>query len=278
MSALFHKAGCLVVFICMFGSISSQELYVFTEPASNMPARSIAAKITSRFQKGYHSQEFEQRYAPEIMFGLNKNLMVHTAASFSDMYSSGLRWEAAWLYAKYRFLSVDNIHRHFRMAAFGEVAYSRNAIFYDELSLQGDQSGVQGGIIATQLLNKLALSTTVSFLQVTTEKPAYNPDLYPYSAFNYTFSAGYLLLPFTYTDFKQTNLNLYVELLGQRTLDKPLFYTDLAPAVQLIFNSNLKLNIGYRFQLNGNMHRMAKNSWQVSIERTFLNALPKRKS
>src|SRR5687768_17241978 len=134
-----YKAACLILMVYCSAVATSQELYVFTEPASNMPARSIAAKVTSRFQKGYHSGTFEQRYAPEIMFGLNKNLMVHAATSFSDMYSTNLRWESAWLYAKYRFLTVDNIHRHFRLAAFGEYAYSRNALFYDELSLQGDQ-------------------------------------------------------------------------------------------------------------------------------------------
>src|SRR5688572_15853552 len=127
----FNKVACTVLLIVFSLAGAGQELYVFTEPASNMPARSIAAKITTRFQKGYHSGSFEQRYAPEIMFGLNKNLMLHAAASFSDMYSSGVRGESAWLYAKYRFLSVDNIHRHFRMAAFGEYAYSRNELFYD---------------------------------------------------------------------------------------------------------------------------------------------------
>jgi hypothetical protein len=50
----------------------------------------------------------------------------------------------------------------------------------------------------------------------------------------------------------------------------------MAPAIQLIFNSNTKLNMGYRFQLDGNMQRMAKSSWLISLERTFLNALKKR--
>ena len=257
--------------------VAAQELYVFSEPASNMPSRSISAKVTSRFQKGFHSGAFEQRYAPEIMFGLNKNWMVHAAASFSDMFSTNLRWEAAWVYAKYRFLSVDNIHRHFRMAAFAEYAYSRNPLYYDELSLQGDHTGVQAGIIGTQLLNKLAISSTVSLLQVTSQKPKLFADAFPYTSLNYSLSAGYLVLPVTYTDFNQTNLNVYVELLGQRTLDRPLHFMDLAPAVQLIFNSNAKLNLGYRFQLNSNMDRMSENSWLISFERTFLNAMRKRK-
>lgn len=143
----------------------------------------------------------------------------------------------------------------------------------------GDQSGVQGGVVATQLWNKLAVSTTLSYLHVTTPKPKYFPDIYPWNAFNYTASAGYLLLPRSYTNYRQINLNLYVELLGQQTLDKKLHYLDLAPAIQLIFNSNAKLNLGYRFQLNSDMHRMSKESVLVSFEYVFLNALKRtRKS
>jgi hypothetical protein len=266
--------GIGVIFLPL--TVFSQELYVFSEPASNMPAKSVAVKISSRFQKGFHSGGFEQRYTPEIMLGLNKNWMVHAASSFSDMYTGDLRWEAAWMYVKYRFLSIDNIHRHFRMAAFVEYAYSRNALFYDELSLQGDHTGIQGGLIATQLLNKLAISSTISLLKVTSEKPKLFPDAFPFSSLNYSLSAGYLVLPVSYTSFNQTNLNLYVEMLGQRTLDRPLYFMDVAPALQLIFNSNAKLNVGYRFQLNSNMHRMSRTSWLVSYERTFLNALRRK--
>jgi hypothetical protein len=94
---------------------------------------------------------------------------------------------------------------------------------------------------------------------------------------NYSLSAGYLLLPFEYVDYRQTNLNLYAELLAQQSLDRKACYVDLAPAIQLIFNSNAKLNIGYRFQLNGDMQRMTESSWLISFERTFLNALKKKK-
>jgi hypothetical protein len=98
---------------------------------------------------------------------------------------------------------------------------------------------------------------------------------YPFSGINYSLSAGYLLLPRKYSSYKQTNLNLYMEMLGSQTLDKKRYFVDLAPALQLIFNSTTKLNLGYRFQLDGNMHRMAQNSWLLSIETTFLNAFRK---
>jgi hypothetical protein len=270
-----------IIVACMllvtYATGSSQELYVYTEPASNMPAKSLSAKLTGKFVKGIHSYRTEQRIMPEIMLGLSKNWMIHVGTTFSDMYSSNIRWESVKLYAKYRFLSKDDVHSHFRMAAFAEVAHSVNPVFYDELSLDGDQSGVLGGIIATQLINKLAVSATASYLHVTTERPKYFPEIYAYDAFTYTASAGYLLLPFQYTGYNQLNVNLYTELLGQQLLDKKMYYVDLAPAVQFIFNSNAKLNMGYRWQLNSNMHRMAKKQWLVSFEYVFLNALRKKK-
>lgn len=266
------KAGLLCLLLSWLHS-NAQELYPYTEPASNMPAKSISAKYTLRLQEGEHSKRTEQRHTPEIMFGLNKNWMVHGSASFSDMYSSGVRWESARIYAKYRFLSIDDVHRHFRMAAFAAGSYSRNDPYYDELSLDGDQSGFQYGIIATQLINKLAVSATVSNVQVLDKSRKDVYQLYPYQAIDYTLSGGYLLFPRSYENYKQVNVNLYCELMGQKTYDLSGYYVDIAPALQLIFNSNAKLNLGYRVELKGDMHRMTTRSWMISFERTFLGAL-----
>jgi hypothetical protein len=152
-------------------------------------------------------------------------------------------------------------------------------MMYEELSLDGDRSGIQGGVILTQLWDKLAVSSTLGYLQVIqAQPPRHHPDMekFPEQAFNYSLSAGYLLFPRQYTSYKQTNLNLYAELLGQQTLDTRRFYVDFAPAIQLIFNSNSKLNVGYRIQLNSDMDRMAQNRLQLSFEYVFLNALKKR--
>ena len=269
----FIKASLLIGGMLYFIQSDAQELYVFTEPASNMPARSISAKATARIVKSTMNGNWMQRYAPEIMFGLSKKWMVHGAVSFSDMFSSNLQWESARIYAKYRFLSSDQVHRHFRMAAFGEFSGARNRKIYDEVAVEGDHSGFQAGVVATQLWNKLAVSSSASYLFYTGLKPKTAPQPYPYHAVNYTLSAGYLVLPVHYLSFEQTNLNIYAELLGQRSLDMKRYYLDLAPAIQLIFNSNSKLNLGYRYQLSGNMHRMAERGWLISFERTFLNAL-----
>ena len=267
---------------CTALAAKGQELFVYTEPASNMPARSLSAKLTSNYistQPPYNRNM--QRYTPELMFGLNKHWMVHAGTTFANMHTDRFRWESVYLYGKYRFFSRDEVHTHFRMALFGEAAYSRNKFHFDEVSLQGDKSGLQLGLIATQLWNKFALSGTVSHTQVLhgsrNDKTAVYIPSRIYEVMNYSLSAGYLLLPFQYTDYHQTNVNLYTELLVQQALDRKAYYADLAPAVQVIFNSNMKINIGYRFQLGADMQRMAKNSWQLSLERTFLNALKKKK-
>jgi len=266
----------VIILLMITNSSYAQELFVFTEPASNMPARSLSAKYSVKMLNNDHSGRFEQRHSPELMFGLNKRVMIHGAATFSDMYSSNLRWESAKVYGKYRFYSDDEVHRHFRMAAFAELSHSVNEPQYDELGLEGDYSGWQGGLIATQLIRKLALSSTVSYLQATSVKNESGTD-FPDKAFNYTVSAGYLVFPISYTDYKQLNFNVYAELLGQQALNGKGSFIDFAPAIQFIINSTAKLNIGYRTQLGStSMHRMADDSWLVTFEYTFLNALKKK--
>ncbi len=261
------KTLLVFIFAIFLTRADSQELYVFSEPASNMPAHSISVKQTFKGLTNKYTGTNDARHTAEVMFGVNKNLMLHGSTSLSDMYSPNLRWESARVYAKYRFLSKDGLYSHFRMAAYAEGSFSNNKPVFDELSLDGDQSGAGAGIIATQLLHKLAISSTVGVKAVS---QAYTT---PGSALNYSLSAGYLILPRVYKDYNQTNLNLYVELLGENTLDRSRHYIDLAPAAQLIFNSQAKLNVGYRFQLDGNMYRMAEKSWLISFEWLFLNAL-----
>jgi hypothetical protein len=257
----------------------AQELYVYTEPASNMPARSLSFRLSGTYNiDKLHTDRITQRYVPELMWGAGKKLMLHAGASFADMHTRSFGWEAAYLYAKYRFLSLDEVHRHFRAAVFAEAAHSKNTFHYDEVNLL-DKGGVMAGVVATGLVNKTAISVSVSNVQVLgkgrTSKVLYIPER-NFQAMNYTLSVGYLLLPRRYTDFRQTNVNFYTELLAQQTLDRKTHYIDMAPSVQFIFNSISKLNIGYRFQLSGNMERMAKRSVLVSYEYTLLNAFGKK--
>jgi hypothetical protein len=129
-----------------------------------------------------------------------------------------------------------------------------------------------GGLVMTQLLHKLALSATSD---VTHAMDNISNPLSPNAARNqlgYTFSAGYLLLPVNYTDYKQTNLNIYTEFIGKSNLDGKGSYLDIAPAIQLIFNSRTRVDIGYRKQITGNLLRISETGYLIRIEHNLFNA------
>lgn len=269
---------CLVSLVTV--KTGAQELYVYSEPASSLPARSLSIKIKDHFVTTDNIYgRFSNRLMPQLFVGLHKNLMLRAGISLANMHTPDTRYESFNLYAKYRFVSRDDLHRHFRMAAYAEFSKTRIPFHYDEITLMGDKGGVEAGIIATQLWHKFALSGSVGHTQVLhksrTDNVIYVPER-GYQSLNYSLSGGLLVFPKEYRDYKQTNLNLYLEIMGQQLLDKEAGFTDLAPAIQLIFGSNTKLNMGYRFQLSGSMQRMATQSWLISMERTFLNALRKK--
>lgn len=257
----------------------AQELYVFSEPASALPARSLSVKLKNHVaNQNEFFNRLSYRASPQLFFGLSKNLTLRLGSTFSNMYTYQPKVESANFYMKYRFLSTDGIHRHFRMAGYVEAAKTSSPFHFDEINLGGDKSGVEAGLIVTQLWNKLAVSATVSHTQVLDEFRSMvgaHAGIHSFQSVQSSIAAGYLLLPRNYTSYKQTNLNLYVELITQQLLDQNHYYVDLAPAAQFIFSSQTKLNIGYRFQVNSDMERMMRRSFLLSVETTFLGALKK---
>ncbi|MEJ5993846.1 hypothetical protein WG904_05375 [Pedobacter sp. Du54] len=283
----------LGVFLLCFGlnpAIFAQELYVFTEPASNMPAKSIGLRITN---EGMFSRDFRSRSIAEVMVGLNKNLMFHAQGFLSDM-DGKYSVEGSSLYAKYRFFSLDAAHSHFRAAIFGRISASKRKMESEDINLEGDNSGIQGGFVFTQLIHKLALSATLGYSKSfrKEEHLLYGGmimDVYsmpgmtmpsmkaPDEILSYSLSSGYLLLPFVYKSYNQPNFNLYVELLGKTNPANGNSYLDLAPAVQVILNSKTRVDLGYRFQAAGNMeNRYLKNMYLARVEFNFFNALSKK--
>ena len=281
----------------------AQELYVFTEPASNMAAKSIGVRMLYKQFKMTHNNKFNSyRLEPEIMFGVNKNLMLHVNGYASDMFQSNLKIEGASLYAKYRFFSKDDIHSHFRLAAFGKVAFINNpgvltttekhatpdgnggVITHDiinstvnyEIDIDGTNSGISTGIIATKLINKLAVSSSVAYSYRLNNLYDKREVIVPWRAVNYSLSAGYLLFPKEYTDYKQTNVNIYTEFVGANTWDNKGYFLDIAPAIQFIIKSIARIDIGYRTQLTGNTQRLANSYFLARVEYNFLNVFSKK--
>lgn len=270
---------------------TAQELYVNTEPASNMPANSLGIRLTNKFFNMEHTRETGMRFEPEVMWGVNKRLMLHAFGYASNMMQSSIRTEGGGIYAKYRFLSLDQQHAHFRMAAYVRGTVIDNPYYpvmadgthparpYNnkELDLEGATSGVNGGVIATQLLHKLALSTTLGYSRYMNNVKDNIPEEFSKNSVNYSLSAGYLVLPVKYKNFQQTNLNLYVELLGKTNTDKVGrgSYLDVAPAIQFIFNSTTRLDLSYRAQVAGDMPRNTFNSFLIRFEHNIFNIIKK---
>lgn len=275
----------LIFISCIYSKGFAQELYVLNDPASNVPAKSVNIKYAGKFVNEIYDghKHLGTRQMLEAGMGLNKSLMIRPSISLSNMYKiypdRQLNFESVGLYAKWRWLSIDEIHKHFRAALFLKGVYSSNTLLYDELTGEGDQSAFQTGLIFTQLVNKLAISTTITWQEVLDGErwlKYSGPRNFGYRSFNYALSTGYLMFPKTYSSYKQTNFNAYLEIIGSQGVDKSYHIVDLAPALQLIFNSSTKINMGYRFQLSGNAFRMARTGFNLSIEQTFLNALKQK--
>ncbi len=293
----------ILLIVTINSVVNAQELYVFTEPASNMAAKSIGIRLLYKQFKMTHDNKFSSyRFEPEIMFGVNKNLMVHVNGYASNMFQSNLKIEGASLYAKYRFFSKDAIHSHFRLAAYGKIAVINNpatlistdkhvidiggggVIVHDilhttinnEIEIDGTNSGISTGVIATKLINKLALSGSAGYLYRLNNLHDKREVIVPWRAINYSLSAGYLLFPKEYTSYKQTNINIYAEFLGANTWDNKKYFLDIAPAIQFIINSIARVDIGYRTQLKGNTERMANSYFLARVEYNFLNAFSKK--
>ena len=98
---------------------------------------------------------------------------------------------------------------------------------------------------------------------------------YTKNGIQYSWSNGWLLYPKNYNSYGQTNLNFYVELIGQQLINDKAHFLDIAPSIQLIFNSQSKLNLGYRWALIDNTNRMNDRSLYLSFDYLFFNALPK---
>ena len=249
----------------------SQELYVFSEPASNMPSKAIGIRLTN---EGMSQNGFVNRTIPEVMIGFNKNLMAHAQGFFSDM-DGRYRLEGGSVYAKYRFLSNDNVRSHFRGAAFARLSTSKRPTYTQDINLEGDNSGFQGGVIFTQLLHKLALSGSVSYIKAFYDVGKQHVGMdRPDQLIGYNISSGYLLLPFVYKNYNQPNFNLYFEVLGKTNPANGRSYVDCAPAVQMVLNSRTRIDAGYRFEVAGNMNdRYTKNMYLVRLELNLFNVL-----
>ena len=263
----------IILFLIAISSqnITSQELFVVTDPASNVPANSLAVNVMQSLFKEEMKSGYNYHFMPEVTYGLNKNIMFRASAFISNR-SNNLVTEGGSFYTKYRFYSSDDLNSHFRMAAFGRYSFNNADIHQEQIEILGHNTGFEGGFVATKLIKKLAISSSVSFEKAFDNKPDYPfPDNMGDNATNYTLSFGKLMYPKKCTSFKQTNINLMVEFVGQTINENGKSYLDVVPAIQFIFNSQARLDLAYRQELLSSMVRSAPNGFYFNLYYTFFD-------
>ena len=314
----------LLSFVLLTSSISlwGQELYPLNEPASTVPKGVLGVRL---FTENYKEVDRTRSlYAVRFMYGVTPRLTVLTNISTSNHHNTKLPpdlithshvgsqtyyythaikrgvkypflFNGVHVLAKYRFLSVDKEHEHFRMAAVAE--WSSVAVAHDEAepNLVDDTGGYGGGMIVTWLRNRFASSFTYGFIwpnayfEMQTDVSG-GPDLptriYYGNASKFNLSFGYLFYPKHYTSYKDPNWNVYLEFLGKQYNAATVIqngnnlptktvalvkntYVEIHPGIQRIVNSNFRMDLTVGFSLFHQSYAHFTPVWMFAVQRYF---------
>src|SRR5450631_3870863 len=116
------------------GCLQAQELFVFNEPASNMPAKSLGIRASNWLMYDHTDHVMNYQLIPELMWGVNKNLMLHLDGFFTNQ-NGNFHGVGIGAYGKYRIYTADDVNRHFRLATYGRISLNNSAIFQEEIDL-----------------------------------------------------------------------------------------------------------------------------------------------
>ena len=321
-----------VIFTSIFLFVStflfSQELFPNNEPASSIPKGVLGIR---EFNESFKEISiYRNLFSLKLMYGLFSKLSIsasgtvtnhhgldfppglasHThPASGSPVYSTGnfqrgivypYLFTGVYLYAKYRFLSLDQEHAHFRMAVYGEGSNVNVAHDEAEPTLMDDTKGYGGGLIATYLKYHFAVSLTAGVIMPGTYR-GFSPDTFGHpsvipqvptevkygKAIKYNLSFGYLLFPRKYENYNQMNWNIYLEFMGKTygeakviqygdklvPISTPLLeagnYVDICPGIQTIIKSNLRVDFSVQFPLVNKAYTHFYPMYMFGIQRYF---------
>lgn len=318
---MVYKPFLYVAFLLLLAApAGAQELYPMTEPASNVPKGALGVRA---FSETFNEvNRVRNLFALRLMYGLTPRLTVMATPTVSNHHSKQLpvefpvhntpqigvtlpyRFNGVNFYAKYRFLSLDGPNSHLRLAAYGEYGMLHVAHDEAEPSLLDDNSGVGGGLIATWLHKHFAASFTGGVILPFKYKgdvpdpisslPGVPATVTYGKGYNYSLSLGYLLYPRTYTGYRQTNWNVYMELMG-KTYDKvdmtvgnvyyasPQYsistknnkalqagsYLEVYPGLQCIIRSDTRIDFSVGFPLVSRSYVHYYPAYNVGVQRYF---------
>ncbi|MEO6904285.1 MAG: hypothetical protein ABI315_14190 [Bacteroidia bacterium] len=315
----------VLIFTCtLINSSFAQELFIQNDPASNVPQGVLGLREYNESYKEINL--YRNLFGLRLMYGLlpkltitgtvtvsnhhgknfPENLVSHVHNGNKTVYSTGnfqrgvvypYQLGGVYLYAKYRFLTKDNQNQHLRMATYGEFSFIKVAHDEAEPNLVDDTKGFGVGLITTYLKKHFAISVTTGVI-VPGSYNGFSPDalgggLIPTEveygkAIKYNLSFGYLLLPLRYENYKQTNLNLYVEFMGKAYQQAKVFqyggitsvpiqtpllkannYVEVHPGIQAIFNSNLRIDFSIGVPLINKSYARFYPIYTLGIQRYF---------
>lgn len=314
-----------VVFFSFFvySSITkAQELYPLNEPASNVPKGVLGVRL---FEENYKvGSRSRNVIGARLMYGLTPRLTVLVNATTSNhhykelprdliththlgnqtiLYTNKISRNGNYpflfsgfhFYGKYRFISMDGEGTHFRVAAYGEYSLVKTAHDEAESNLMLDNSGYGYGVITTWLHHKLAISLNagvvipksyVEYGYPTSYSPGVKTEMIYGRQFNYNLSLGYLVFPKTYSDYRETNYNVYLEFIGRSydgvviiqdrekaKISNPVLmggnYIEIHPGIQRIVKSNLRIEASVGFNLINQSYARSTPTFNFGIQRYF---------
>lgn len=257
----------------MYG-VTGKLTVMFTGTASNHHPRKLPSNLQSHFLN-HHTSAYPPN--PLLIEGFN-------------------------LYARYRLVSLDGQQKHLRVAIYGEGAKSFAPHDEAEPVLMGDNSGLGGGMIITQLYKKFAVSLTAGYAY---PFPYKDQDLglsfRSGDMYSYNISMGYRIFPFTYSDYSDINVNFYVEFINRhyqgaqmvvngKEYDFEQFkhvepftynslqenkYSEIRPSIQIIVNSNNRIDLGIAQPFIGRSYLHFYPVYYLSFQKYFFP--PKKK-
>ncbi len=314
----------------LFGaSAQAQELFPVSDLASSVPKGALGVRL---FNTGYQeSNIYRSLGGLKLYYGATARLSVSATFSVSNIHKKTLPFDfithahtgssfsgstntpeagrpypyiynGTNLYAKYRFFTSDGQNTHFRMAAYSEISKIEVPSHVAEPDLAIHTGGIGGGVIATYLKKHFAVSFTggvvLPFDSKTDAKDSYG-GIYPTTisygkAFNYDLSFGYLLYPRKYSNYNETNINIYCEFNGRTygaaditqkdgpyswaatyhiSNNAPFLnsgsYLDCFPGIQLILKSVYRVEFAAGFPLIGKSYEHLYPVYMVAMQRYF---------
>jgi hypothetical protein len=241
--------------------IFSQELFISTEPASNRPKGVLITKLGTSYQST--GSDYTIEIMPKCMYSLTANIMgsLGVTTRYTQLISpESQRFTATSFngFLKYRFLNFDSKHKHFRMAALVSFSTSKNELCTPVSPEGGIYKGLSIRLIQTYLHKRFAFSGDCGLLfQNQTGVVLFEQQ----KVFTYILSSGYLIRPYPYRSYKETNWNFYLEWLGNisrypsntsdvlencRKEGATVHFTEISPGLQFIFRSRSRLDLSCR--------------------------------